>query len=117
MINLTRLGPALIIVGALLLFSGCADYVEPPGGPARIFHEEDGRALITDVTGKTWDITHARDHYGIQPPDFQFGSGPFAIRPINDPLMWSPGESGYPATGETFRVLATRLNGLPRRIP
>ena len=102
-INPTRLGPALIIVGALLLFSGCADYVEPPGGPARIFHEEDGRALITDVTGKTWDITHARD--------------PFAIRPINDPLMWSPGESGYPATGETCPVLATRLNGLPRRIP
>ena len=117
MINLTKLGLALIMVGALLPFSGCADYVEPPGGPARIFHEEDGRALITDVTGKTWDITHARDKYGIQPPDFQFGSGPFAIRPINDPLMWSPGESGYPATGETFRVLATRLNGLAKAYP
>ena len=117
MINLTKLGPALIMVGALLPFCGCADYVEPPGGPAQIFHEENGRAFITDVTGKAWDITHARDRYGIQPSDFQFGSGPFAIRPINDPLMWSPGESGYPGTGEVFRVLAARLNGMARAYP
>ena len=117
LINLTKLELALIIVGALLPFLGCADYVEPPRGPARVFHEEDGRAFITDVTGKEWDITHAHDRYGIQPSDFQFGSGPFAIRPINNPLMWSPGESGYPATGEVFRVLAARLNGMARAYP
>ena len=117
MINLTRLGPALTLVGGLLPFCGCADYVEPPGGPAQVFHEEDGRALITDRTGKTWDITHARDRYDLQPPSFQFGIGPYAIRPINEPLMWSPGESGYPASGGMFLVLATRLNGLAKAYP
>ena len=102
------------MVGALLPFWGCADYMKPPRGPARIFHREDGRALITDKTGKTWDITHARDRYDLHPSDFQFGSGPFSIRPINDPLMWSPGESGYPATDEVFLVMATRFNGMTK---
>ena len=103
--------PALLFV-----LCSCADYVEQPQGPARVFQEE-GNVLITDRTGKSWDVTHARDQYDLQPSGFQFGLGPFAIRPIMAPMMWSPGESGYPGSGEIFLVLATRLNGLTRAYP
>ena len=105
-----------ILLAAALVWSGCADYVEEPQGPARVFQEE-GNVLITDRTGKSWDVTHARDHYDLQPSGFQFGLGPFAIRPINDPLMWAPGESGYPETAGIFLVLATQLNGFTRAYP
>ena len=105
-----------ILLAAAIVWSGCADYVEEPQGPARVFQEE-GNVLITDRTGKSWDVTHARDQYDLQPSGFQFGLGPFAIRPINNPLMWAPGESGYPETGGIFLVLATQLNGFTRAYP
>jgi hypothetical protein len=105
-----------LLLAATLVYSGCADYVQEPQGPARVF-QEGGTALITDRTGKSWDVTHARDEYGLQPSGFQFGIGPYAIRPIMNPLMWSPGQSGYPATGGTFLVLAANLNGLAKAYP
>ena len=45
----------------------------------------EGRVVIKDRTGKEWDVTHARDNYGLNPSQYQYGIGPFAIPPILNP--------------------------------
>ncbi len=72
---------------------------------------------ITDRTGKTWDVTHAFEKYGFIPQSFQYGLGPFAITPINNPQMLSPGDSGYPQDSDSFTILGTTLNGFTRAYP
>ncbi len=76
-----------------------------------------GRFSITDRTGKTWDVTHAFEEYGFVPESFQYGLGPFAITPINNPQMLSPGDSGYPLDSDSFAILGTSLNGFTRAYP
>lgn len=77
----------------------------------------DIRHVITDRTGKQWDITHAVQNYGFDPDGFQFGLGPDAIKPILDPQMVCEGEDGYPPDDATFLVMATSLNGHTRAYP
>jgi hypothetical protein len=73
--------------------------------------------FIIDYTGKRWDVTHAVNEYGFVADQFQFGLGPFAIRPILNPEMLSPGDAGYPASDESMRVIGTSLNGSVRAYP
>ena len=72
--------------------------------------ERDGKVFIEDQTGKMWDITHAVDNYGFSAGNFQFGLGPFAITPINDPEMLSPGNAGYPDANDERLVIGTTIN-------
>jgi hypothetical protein len=67
--------------------------------------------FITDRTGKQWDITHAVNEYDMQPENFRYGLGPYAITPINNPEMISPGEPGYPDNASTIQVIGTSVNG------
>ena len=53
----------------------------------------------------------------LRPSSFQCGLGPYAIPPIMDPQMLSPGDPGYPASHETFPVLGVSLNGFTRAYP
>lgn len=76
--------------------------------------EQNGKVFIRDQTGKLWDVTHARDQYGLGPSGFQFGLGPNAIRPILNPVMLSSGDEGYPSDGKPFRVIGADLNNDPR---
>jgi hypothetical protein len=93
----------------IVLFSfGCSSDVSGPDGAKVI--RTDGKVLIEDNTGKRWDVTHAEAKYGMEPAEFQFGLGPFAIKPILNPKMLSPGDPGYPFDNETFLVLATQIN-------
>jgi hypothetical protein len=73
--------------------------------------------FIIDRTGKRWDVTHAVNEYGFVAGQFQFGAGPYAIRPILEPEMLSPGDPGYPASDESMRVIGTSLNGSVRAYP
>lgn len=43
-------------------------------------------------------------------PNFQFGLGPNAIRPILNPKMLFPGDALYPDDEADFLVLGTTLN-------
>ncbi len=79
--------------------------------------EEDEMIFIVDATGKKWDVTHAVRRYGFDPNKFQYGLGPFAIRPIIDPNMLSPGDPGYPEDREAFLVIGTRVEGEARAYP
>ncbi len=95
-------------VSVLFLTISCSSNVSGPDGAKVI--RIDGKVLIEDNTGKRWDVTHAEEKYGMEPAEFQFGLGPFAIKPILNPKMLSPGDTGYPLDDETFLVLATEIN-------
>ena len=81
------------------------------------FSQQDSSGtFITDRTGKRWDVGHAAK-YGLFPAGFQFGLGPFAIRPLVEPEMIFPGENGYPSPSATTMVLGVDLNGFERAYP
>lgn len=76
--------------------------------------EDDTRVFIVDNTGKKWDVTHAQEKYGMDPEKFQFGLGPFAIKPILNPRMLAPGDKDYPDDSEEFLMIGIKLNGEAR---
>ena len=67
--------------------------------------------VLVDQTGKEWDVTSAVRKYGFEIKRFEFGLGPYAIEPMIEPAMLSPGETGYPISEGTFLVLGTSING------
>ena len=79
--------------------------------------KEDDKIYIVDRTNKKWDVTHAVNVYNFNAGSFQFGLGPFAIQPINNPDMISPGESGYPSNSSTSQVIGTFLYNHTRAYP
>ena len=79
--------------------------------------EEDGKIFIIDDTGKKWDVTHAKEKYGMKPNEFQFGIGPFAIKPFIEPRMLTEGDTGYPEISDDFEVVGFTYNGETRAYP
>ena len=115
-----RRKPIFFGLWALVFASGCgygSDVVYNPSAPAYDAERDLGEfATIQDRTGKIWDVTHARE-YDMVPSGFQFGLGPFAILPIMNPRMLSPGDQDYPTRFGTFRVMGASLNGFTRAYP
>jgi hypothetical protein len=79
--------------------------------------EESEKIIIVDRTGKEWDITHAVNAYGFRAERFDYGLGPFAIKPIQDPRMLSVGDIGYPTPDLNTNIIGTILNGDTRAYP
>jgi hypothetical protein len=68
--------------------------------------------VLTDRTGKEWNITHAVRNYGMEARNWGFGLGPFAIRPIIEPRMASPGDPDYPGPDiSNVRIIGIEVNG------
>ena len=105
----------LALLSSLFLFS-CGDSSPRAPGPTAVGQFDSG-LFIRDVTGKQWNVTHARNSYGMQPNQFQYGLGPQAISPILTPHMLLPGEPGYPDDSEKFLVIGVELNGFTRAYP
>ena len=104
----------LLLAAAGLAVAGCSgDRVFTNAPPDR---QEAGGAFITDATGKRWDVAHAST-YGLVPSGFQYGLGPYQIRPLNDPEMIFPGDSEYPSASARTLVLGVELNGHVRAYP
>jgi len=82
---------------------------EPPANCKPPIIPPSDTVIITDQTGKQWNISYGVHFYGMVSSRYNFGLGPFAITPINFPDFISPGEPGYPAPGETFPVLGAEL--------
>ncbi len=99
----------------MLTAPGC-EVGDPSEQPAEVVQKE-GKIFIRDNTGKEWDVTHAVNEYGFNASSFQFGLGPFAIRPILDPQMLEPGDPNYPSSNSNFTVIGTTLNGDTRAYP
>lgn len=101
-----------VLLGLLFAFFivGCGD--DPVGE-----RPDNSSVLIVDQTGKSWDITHAVNNYGFVPNKFQFGIGPFAIKPIIDPPMLSRGDLGYPSVDSDEVILGLNFNNDARAYP
>ena len=106
----------VVLLGGALLLGRCSTSPTEQSGPKAVV-ERDGKVFIIDVTGKSWEVTHAKEMYGMEPHLFQYGLGPYAIRPILDPEMLSRGERGYPADNEIFLVLGTEIDNDARAYP
>ena len=78
---------------------------------------EPEQIFITDRTGKKWNVTHAVNKYGFKASEFQFGLGPNAIQPINDPNFVQRGENGFPTASNTMQIIGTTINGDSRAYP
>lgn len=102
---------------ALLFSLGCTNSDSLSGSGNAEVLEEGEKIFIVDETGKKWDITHAVKKYGFKPKKFDYGFGPFSIKPILNPKMLSPGDAGYPSADATFIVIGTRLAGEARAYP
>jgi hypothetical protein len=70
--------------------------------------------LIEDSTGRSWDVTHALNQYGMKPEHFHFGLGVGAIPSVDDPKMVSEGDPDYPARESSMRVFGVDHNGSQR---
>lgn len=105
----------MLISGLVFIITSC-DVTEPASNQAEVERRND-RILIVDQTGKKWDVTHAVETYGMAAERFQFGIGPFAIRPILEPQMLNPGDAGYPGRTSTFIVIGFDYNGEQRAYP
>jgi hypothetical protein len=107
-----HLGSHLVLPALLGLAVGCA---KDPAGPEIVLAE--GRLLIEDLSGKRWDVTHARNRYGLDPDLFRHGLGPGAIPPILRADMLLPGEPGYPEAGSKRLVIGVRVEASVRSYP
>ena len=67
------------------------------------------------VPGKRWEVGHARK-YGLDPTQYQFGLGPYAIAPLNHPTFLFPGEPGFPGPSDMM-VLGVDMNETIRAYP
>jgi hypothetical protein len=75
------------------------------------------KIFIIDQTGKKWDVTHAVNQYDFQPERFEYGLGPYAIRPILEPQFLSPGDDGYDSIRDDALIVGTEINGIARAYP
>ena len=103
-----------------LIWVGCgSDVVHTPTTPSSVDQRqgEEGKVFIIDYTGKEWDVTHAVRKYGMEPFMFGNGLGPFAIKPIINASMLSPGDLNYPLDSQGILVIGTSLNGFTRAYP
>lgn len=107
----------LFICGITISLAGVACEDQTPLAPGAQITKDGQQVFIVDRTGKRWDVTHAQQKYGMRAENFEFGLGPDAIRPINNPRMLSPGDPNYPASNLTFLVLGATLAGRSRAYP
>lgn len=95
---------------------------DPEPGNKGFVRVVDDTIFIVDRTGKWWNVTHAVEQYGFEPYGFQFGLGPHAIKPIDEPLFLCPQDEGYPgfdegAVDSTPLVMGVAMNGHVRAYP
>lgn len=112
--GLVRAGPGPLIVLTALFITGASC---GPRDVVRVQRDGEDRISIVDRTGKAWDITHGVNELGLEPERFQYGLGPFAITPIVDPDMLTPGDQDYPDLSETTRVIGLERSGEARAYP
>jgi len=72
--------------------------------------EAENSAVIRDRTGRLWDVTHARDVYGMNPDYFNYGLGIGAISSVDAPIVFEEGDSGYPSSDSHIMVFGVNHN-------
>ncbi|MFC1917238.1 hypothetical protein ACFLXH_01115 [Chloroflexota bacterium] len=93
-------------VSIIFAFS-CSPVESPPNAGGK-------RAIITDRTGREWEVTHAQDTYGMNPNFYNYGLGVGAIASVDNPTIIAEGEPGYPGADSNIRVFGVDHNGEQR---
>ena len=106
----------------VLLTNSCTETsTKPPPISSEVIFEPDSsdtnRIFIRDRTGKEWDVTHAVNKYGFDPDRFQYGLGPFAIKPLLEPEFLSPEDPDFGTINGDVLVIGAVLNGSARAYP
>jgi len=107
--NLSRILTGIAIVFLMIVAVGCSGVTTE--SPVRV---DGDRTIIVDRTGREWDITHAVEHYGMDPDHFNFGIGVGSIPSVDNPRVIGPGESGYPDKDSPLGVFGVNLSGIIR---
>ena len=76
--------------------------------------DQDNTVTIKDRTGRLWDVTHARDVYGMNPDYFNYGLGIGAIPSVDAPTVLEEGAPGYPDSESRIQVFGVNHNGEQR---
>ena len=111
---LTIKGNLVIIIAALsaLLFTACTVQAPAPGPTPE--SESENTAFIKDRKGRSWDVTHARDVYDMNPDYFNYGLGIGAIPSVDNPTVLEEGDPGYPGSDSRIQVFGINHNGEQR---
>ena len=75
---------------------------------------ESNRATIVDQTGREWDVTHARDVYGMDPDYYNYGLGVGRIPSVDEPTVIEVGDPRYPDSDSDIPVFGVDHNGEQR---
>lgn len=105
-------GMAIFVAALAILvagLAGCADAPDATEEPTAA-----GPLLITDRSGRSWDVTHAYEEYGMDPAHFNYGLGLGAIPSVDEPTVRSEGDPGYPQPDSRTAVFGVVRNGEAR---
>ena len=97
-----------------IIFTACTS--EVPGPTPTPIPETGNKnpAIITDHTGREWDVTYARDVYGMNPEYFNYGLGIGAIPSVDAPIALEEGAAGYPDSDSRIQVFGVNHNSEQR---
>ena len=105
-------GNTVIITVSLVVLLLTACTIQAPGSTPE---SESGKtAVISDRTGRMWDVTHARDVYDMNPDYFNYGLGVGAIPSVDNPTILDEGDPGYPDSASSILVFGVDHNGEQR---
>jgi hypothetical protein len=105
----------IIFLIFISILASCSSSIFSDDSPET--ENKDGKTFIIDKTGKRWDISHAIHKYNMEAKRFQFGLGPFAIRPIQKPNFLYKDDPGYPNSNADFLVIGFSLEKDTRAYP
>jgi hypothetical protein len=112
-----------IVIGVMILFTlffGACTSEAPGSAPAPMTTanpapssetEHESPVILRDWNLQDWDVTHARDVYGMNPDYFNFGLGMDAIPSIDDPRVIEEGDPDYPEPDSRIQVFGVDHNG------
>lgn len=104
-----------LVAIAVLSFTACKiEVAEPVTSITPSPEPKLEKAIIRDRTGRSWDVTHARDVYGMSPDYFNYGLGTGAIPSVDNPRIIGEGDPGYPDPDSNISVFGVSHNGEQR---
>ena len=105
------LGMGFVTVLAIIFTACSGQATNPTTSPQP---EQGTTAIIKDRTGRSWDVTHARDVYGMNPDYYNYGLGIGAIPSVDAPTLLEEGAPGYPDSESRIQVFGVNHNGEQR---
>lgn len=98
---------------ASALIWGCNPTREQsPGSSAQ--SDNSMQMIITDQTGRNWDISHAVAAYDMTPEYFNFGIGLGAIPSVDTPVVVEKDDPQFPQADDDFMVFGVDHNNRQR---